>query len=109
MRLAYSWGADEAKPFRDRRKLVREALRMTDGAEELLVGIGNKGFQLAAAVPRWDARLVELSGGDAFTPAVTPDDPPNAIGIHGLPAGVVADTACHRGTNCNPESLIANR
>ena len=96
MRLADARRTDQAQALARRRE-TRSANRRAcfDRAEQLLVGVSDKGFEIAAAIARRNARFVEQPRRQPFTPAVAAHDAAHAVGLHRLPAGIVAESAGH--------------
>ena len=95
MRLADARRSDQAQTLLGDGKFVGEAPRLSHRAEQLLVRVSDKGFEIAAAVARRNPRFVEQPRRQPFTPAVTSLDPATTVDFHRLPTGVVANRASH--------------
>ena len=90
---------DEAETLARFRKRLGELARLLHSAEKFFVRVGDKGFEIAPAIPRRNARIVKQPRSQSLAPAVTSDDPANAVGFNSFPAGIVAKNAGHEGWN----------
>jgi hypothetical protein len=101
MSLADPWWSDQAETAPDRGKFVGELLRLLHRAEQLLVRVSDECIEIALAIPRRHARLVQQPRRQSFTPAVAAVDSPYTLLFYRLPSGIVAQGAGHwRGGDC---------
>src|SRR5262249_28349287 len=94
--LADPGRADETEAFLRvpaARKILGEARRTPDGRDQFFVRVGDEGVELARAIARRNARVLEQTRRRALTPAVAADDAADSIDRNGLPPGVVAALA----------------
>src|SRR5262249_22927238 len=64
--------------------------------QQLLVRVGDKSFEIAAAVAWRNPSFVEQPRGEPLAPAVTSFDSATAVDVHRLPSSAVANRASHR-------------
>src|SRR5262249_24204305 len=78
------------------RVMLGEGLRAPDGGDQPFVRVSDEGIEVAAAIARRNARVLEQTRRRPLTPAVAADDAADSIDGNGLPPCVVAALASHR-------------
>jgi hypothetical protein len=95
VRFADARRTDEAEALARLGEIVGEPARVGDGAEQLLVGIGDERLEITPPVTRRNPRVLQQACRQPLAPAVAAHDTARASRLHRLPSRIVAKGA-HR-------------
>ena len=95
VRLADARRADEAQPLPRQETRRRNVARAVTARGELLVRIRDERIEVALAIARRHARLLQQLRRQPLAPAVAALDATHAVDFNRLPSGVVAERAGH--------------